>query len=60
MTQADALFRRSDHCPRDDHDNEDIILLPDDLFVNLLDLEVQDWIWKYKIGSWRQLIWILM
>ena len=42
MTQADALSRRSDHCPKDDHDNEDIILLPDDLFVNLLDLELQD------------------
>ena len=46
MTQADALSRRSDHCPRDDHDNKDIILLPSDLFVNLLDLELQDQILK--------------
>ena len=44
IIQADALSRRSDHCPRDDHDNEDIVLLPNNLFVNLLDLELQDWI----------------
>ena len=46
ITQADALSRRSNHCPKDDHDNEDIILLPNDLFMNLLDLELQDWILK--------------
>ena len=46
MTQADALSRRSDHCPKDDHDNKDIILLPNNLFVNLLDLELQDQILK--------------
>ena len=46
MTQADALSRSSDHCPKDDHDNKNIILLPDDLFVNLLDLELQDQILK--------------
>ena len=46
MTQADTLSRRSNHCPKDDHDNEDIVLVPDDLFMNLLDLELQDWILK--------------
>ena len=46
MMQADALLRRSDHCPKDDHNNKDIVLLPDDLFVNLLGLELQDWILK--------------
>ena len=46
ITQANALSRRSDHCPKDDHDNEDIVLLPDGLFVNLLDLELQDQILK--------------
>ena len=30
----------------DDHDNEDIVLLPNNLFVNLLDLELQDRILK--------------
>ena len=46
ITCCDALSRRSNHCPKDDHDNEDIVLLPDDLFVNLLDLELQDQILK--------------
>ena len=46
MIQADALSRRSNHWPRDDHDNEDIVLLSDNLFVNLLDLELQDQILK--------------
>ena len=42
MMQADALSRRSDHYQKEDRDNENIILLPDDLFVNLLDTELQD------------------
>ena len=42
----DALSRRSNHCPKNDHNNEDIILLPNNLFVNLLDLELQGWILK--------------
>ena len=46
MIQANAISRRSDHCPKDDHNNEDIVLLPDDLFVKLLDLELQDQILK--------------
>ena len=44
MTQADALSRRSDHYQKEDRDDENMILLPDDLFVNLLDTELQDWI----------------
>ena len=46
MTQADALSRRSDHYQKEDHDNENIILLPEGLFVNLLDMELQDQILK--------------
>ena len=42
MTQADALSRRSDHYQKEDHDNENMVLLPDNLFVNLLDMELQD------------------
>ena len=42
MTQADALSRRADHYQKEDHDNEDMVLLPDNLFVNLLDTELQD------------------
>ena len=42
MTQADALSRRSDHYQKEDRDDENMILLPDDLFVNLLDTKLQD------------------
>ena len=41
MIQSDALSRRPDLCPENDKDNEDIIMLPDDLFLNLIDLELQ-------------------
>ena len=41
MIQSDALSRRPDLCPENDNDNEDIIMLPDDLFLNLIDLEFQ-------------------
>ena len=46
MTQADALSRRSDHYQKKDHDNENMVLLPDNLFINLLDTELQDQILK--------------
>ena len=42
MTQANALSRRSDHYQKEDHDDENMILLPDNLFINLLDTELQD------------------
>ena len=42
MGQSDALSRRTDHCPDEDHDNEDIIMLENDLFVNLLDMDLQE------------------
>ena len=41
MTQADALSRRSDHYQKEDCDNKNMILLSEDLFVNLLDTELQ-------------------
>ena len=41
MIQSDALSRRPDICPENDNNNEDIIMLPDDLFLNLIDLELQ-------------------
>ena len=42
MTQADTLSRRPDHYQKEDHDNKNMILLSEDLFVNLLDMELQD------------------
>src|SRR5277367_4052640 len=41
MIQSDALSRRPDHGLDAEHDNEDMVLLPDHLFLNLLDLDMQ-------------------
>src|SRR5258708_3679107 len=41
MLLADALSRRPDMIPDEDHDNEDIVLLPDNLFISLIDMELQ-------------------
>jgi len=40
---ADTLSRRPDMIPDEDHDNKDIVLLPDNLFINLIDTELQQW-----------------
>ena len=42
MVQSDALSRQPDYCPSEDNDNEDIIMLPDNLFINLIDIDLQD------------------
>jgi len=39
MIVSDALSRRADHCSGNEHDNEDITLLSDCLFVNSIDSE---------------------
>jgi len=41
MIQSDALSRQPDHCPEEDNDNEDMILLPENLFINLIDIDLQ-------------------
>ena len=41
MIQSDALSRQPDHIPDKANDNDDIILLPPTLFVNLLDMDLQ-------------------
>jgi hypothetical protein len=46
MIQSDALFRQPDYIPEIDTDNEDITLLPDNLFmidlpINLLNPDLQ-------------------
>jgi hypothetical protein len=38
--QANSLSRRPDLCPQGT-DNEDVIVLPEHLFVNLIDMELQ-------------------
>jgi hypothetical protein len=41
MVQSDTLSRRPDLCPDSDTDNEDIIMLPENMFISLIDLEFQ-------------------
>ncbi len=41
MVQSDALSCRSDFYLDEDNDNEDVTLLPDNLFANLIDLDLQ-------------------
>ncbi|ESK88465.1 pro-pol protein [Moniliophthora roreri MCA 2997] len=41
MVQSDALSRRDDHVQGINNDNDDIILLPDRLFINVIDLDLQ-------------------
>ena len=41
MIQSDTLFQWPDHIT-DEIDNNDIIVLPDDIFIKLIDLELQD------------------
>ena len=38
--QADTLSRRPDLCP-EETDNENVVVLPEHLFVNLIDTELQ-------------------
>ena len=42
MIQSDALSRQPDFIPEEDHDNKNRILLPEEMFVNLVDTELQD------------------
>lgn len=42
MVQSDALSRRPDFVPDEDNDNEDIVMLPDNLFISLIDTELQN------------------
>jgi RNase H-like domain found in reverse transcriptase len=47
MILSDALSRRPDHCPEEDETKEEILLL-DNLFLNLLDINLRDRITKNK------------
>ena len=42
--QSDALSWRPDFIPEKDTDNKNITLVPNNLFLNLLDLILQDWV----------------
>jgi hypothetical protein len=47
MVLSNALSRRPDHCPEEDETKEEILLL-DDLFLNLLDIDLRDRITNNK------------
>ena len=38
--QSDALSRCPDHIPEKDTNNENIVLLPDELFIKLINMEL--------------------
>ena len=42
MVQSDALSRRPDLCPDEDTNNEDKVLLPNNMFVRLINTELRD------------------
>ena len=48
MILSDALSRRPDHGIGAKHDNEDITLIPETLFIRLIDLKLQQQIRKMK------------
>ena len=42
MVLSDALSRRPDLCPEEDKDNSDVVVLPEHLLVNLIDVDLQE------------------
>ena len=42
IIQLDTLSRRPDFTPEEDTDNENIMMLPDELFISLIDTELQE------------------
>ncbi|ESK86779.1 pro-pol protein [Moniliophthora roreri MCA 2997] len=50
MIQSDALSCQDDHIMGEDNDNKNVILLPDSLFINVVDMELQDKL-KARLGT---------
>ena len=48
MILSDTLSRRPDHGIGAEHDNEDVTLLPETLFIRLIDLKLQQQIREMK------------
>ena len=44
MILSDALSRWPDFTPEEDVDNDNITMLPDNLFIDLIDFDLQNWI----------------
>ena len=41
MIQSDALSRRPDFIPDEDDDNDNMTMLPENLFIGLIDMDLQ-------------------
>ena len=48
MIQSDALSRRPDLCPKEDNDNENVTLLPEQMFIQSIDTDLRDLIAQTK------------
>ena len=48
MIQSDALSQRPDYILDEDNNNKDITMLPDNFFINLIDLDLQKHITNCK------------
>ena len=42
MVQSDALSRRPDLCPKEDTDNKNVTLLPEQMFIRSIDTDLRD------------------
>ena len=54
MVQSDALSQRPDLCPEEDNDNEDIVMLPDELLVSLIDTDLQERITYHETLNYKE------
>ena len=54
MAVPDALSRRPDLCPEEDNDNEDQIMLPEEVFVKTMDVELHKQF--TEIRTWDKVI----
>ena len=48
MVQSDALSRRPNLCPKEDNDNENVTLLPKQMFIRSINTDLQDLIAQTK------------
>jgi hypothetical protein len=49
MTQADALSRRPDHLPNEEEESVEYILLPDNVFVKALRLDLEQQLYDEQL-----------
>lgn len=57
MIQSDALSRRANLCPKEAHDNENMILLPDHIFVKVTDTDLHTLI--VEKPQWKTMLYVM-